>query len=142
MYYSELLHGQFTFNPDEESAKIEFESEALSLKSGYSIKGRGMELSDVIVFDGNILAADDRTGIVFKIIGKDVVPWSILADGDGLATTGFKCEWMTIKGTNFLAFLTICIGLVIDTTRITGQSLNELGTILYLHFNDILTNTC
>ena len=98
MYYSEILYGQLTFNADDETAKIEFESEPIPLKSGYSISGRGMELSDVIVFDGNILAADDRTGIVFKIIGKDVVPWSILADGDGLSSKGFKCEWMTIKG--------------------------------------------
>ena len=41
-----------------------------------------------------------RTGIVFKIIGNKLVPWQILADGDGLQSKGFKGEWMTIKGTN------------------------------------------
>ena len=70
----------------------------MSVKSGYSLSGRGMELSDLIVFDGNILTVDDRTGIVFKIVGKDIVPWNILSDGDGLSTKGFKGEWMTVKG--------------------------------------------
>ena len=70
----------------------------MSVKSGYSLSGRGMELSDLIVFDGNILTVDDRTGIVFKIVGKDIIPWNILSDGDGLSTKGFKGEWMTIKG--------------------------------------------
>ena len=87
-----------TFNENDESAKISFESSPVSVKSGYSLSGRGMELSDLIVFDGNILTVDDRTGIVFKIVGKDIVPWNILSDGDGLSTKGFKGEWMTIKG--------------------------------------------
>ena len=91
-----------TFNENDESAKISFESNPVSLKSGYSLSGRGMELSDLIVFDGNILTVDDRTGIVFKIVGKDIVPWNILSDGDGLSTKGFKGEWMTVKGKSTL----------------------------------------
>jgi len=96
-YYSEILYGHLTFNENDESAKISFESNPVSVKSGYSLSGRGMELSDLIVFDGNILTVDDRTGIVFKIVGKDIVPWNILSDGDGLSTKGFKGEWMTVK---------------------------------------------
>ena len=97
-YYSEILYGHLTFNENDESAKISFESSPVSVKSGYSLSGRGMELSDLIVFDGNILTVDDRTGIVFKVVGKDIVPWNILSDGDGLSTKGFKGEWMTVKG--------------------------------------------
>jgi len=97
-YYSEILFGHLTFNENDESAKISFESNPVPVKSGYSLSGRGMELSDLIVFDGNILTVDDRTGIVFKIVGKDIVPWNILSDGDGLSTKGFKGEWMTVKG--------------------------------------------
>jgi len=96
-YYSEILYGHLTFNENDESAKISFESNPVSVKSGYSLSGRGMELSDLIVFDGNILTVDDRTGIVFKVVGKDIVPWNILSDGDGLSTKGFKGEWMTVK---------------------------------------------
>ena len=97
-YYSEILYGHLTFNENDESAKISFENNPVPVKSGYSLSGRGMELSDLIVFDGNILTVDDRTGIVFKIVGKDIVPWNILSDGDGLSTKGFKGEWMTVKG--------------------------------------------
>ena len=66
------------------------------------VGGRGMELSELVVFNGNLYTVDDRTGVVYKL-SKDikgrwhVVPWVILADGNGEESKGFKCEWMTVK---------------------------------------------
>lgn len=68
-----------------------------------SYGGRGMELSELTVFNGNLLTFDDRTGVVYKLLlGNEssvvkVVPWVILADGDGNEAKGFKCEWATVK---------------------------------------------
>lgn len=100
-YYSNLLFGSLIINDVDETAKISFLQKSENIKSGYSISGRGMELSDIIVFDGNVLTVDDRTGIVFKIhqtvSGHKMIPWQILSDGDGLNEKGFKAEWMTVK---------------------------------------------
>nr|XP_018672053.1 soluble calcium-activated nucleotidase 1 isoform X2 [Ciona intestinalis] len=59
--------------------------------------GRGMEMSEMVVFDGKVLVVDDRTGIVYHVIGNRIAPWVILSDGDGTKAKGFKGEWMTIK---------------------------------------------
>ena len=32
-----------------------------------------------------------------KIINNKMIPWQILADGDGNSNKGFKGEWMTVK---------------------------------------------
>ncbi|XP_022207722.2 soluble calcium-activated nucleotidase 1 [Nilaparvata lugens] len=68
------------------------------LKTKYSEKGRGMELSELIVFNGKLLSFDDRTGIVYEIDddGKSI-PWVILIDGNGHTDKGFKSEWATVK---------------------------------------------
>eukprot|EP00301_Raphidiophrys_heterophryoidea_P023363 c7276_g1_i2.p1 GENE.c7276_g1_i2~~c7276_g1_i2.p1 ORF type:complete len:419 (-),score=114.48 c7276_g1_i2:109-1251(-) len=65
----------------------------------HSFKGRGMELSELVRFDGRLLTFDDTTGIVYEVIDNHVVPWTILVDGDRRhGTKGFKTEWATVKG--------------------------------------------
>ena len=59
-------------------------------------RGRGMELSELVVFNGRLFTVDDRTGIVYEIIDNKVVPWVILSDGNGKET----------KGTGFVMFHT------------------------------------
>jgi len=69
------------------------------LKSKLNEDGRGMELSDLVYFNGKLYSFDDRTGIVFEF-DKDhqqAVPQYILMDGNGRSTKGFKCEWATVK---------------------------------------------
>ncbi|KAL0841437.1 hypothetical protein ABMA28_015119 [Loxostege sticticalis] len=71
---------------------------AMQISSTYSHKGRGMELSELIVYDGRLLTFDDRSGIVFEIIdNKKVVPWIVLTDGNGHSEKGLKSEWATVK---------------------------------------------
>uniref|UniRef100_A0A8W8KH84 Soluble calcium-activated nucleotidase 1 n=1 Tax=Magallana gigas TaxID=29159 RepID=A0A8W8KH84_MAGGI len=59
--------------------------------------GRGMELSELLVFDGKLCAVDDRTGVVYHIVKRQMIPWVVLADGDGNTPKGFKSEWATVK---------------------------------------------
>ena len=90
----------------------------LRLKTHLSEKGRGAELSELIVFNGKLLTVDDRSGIgmyvyvlqrvhasmfvyfflVFEIRGSDLIPWVKLNDGPGSTAKGFKSEWMAVKG--------------------------------------------
>lgn len=46
-----------------------------TLRSSLAAGGRSMELSDLAIFDGNLLSIDDRTGIVYKIVGDKAMPW-------------------------------------------------------------------
>ena len=98
-WHSFLTMGELNFNPENNSVQIKFNDEKLPKEesSGYSLKGRGMELSELVTFDGRMLTFDDRTGIVFHLEGNNVLPWAILADGAGEASKGFKCEWATVK---------------------------------------------
>ncbi|XP_031828756.1 soluble calcium-activated nucleotidase 1 isoform X2 [Nomia melanderi] len=70
------------------------------LTSSLSMKERGMELSELITFDGHLLSFDDRTGVVYFIDGEEAFPWIILMDGNGRNSKGFKSEWATVKDEN------------------------------------------
>ena len=67
------------------------------LKSNLAAGGRGMELSELVWFNGAMCTVDDRTGVVYKISEAGVVPWVILGDGDGNRLKGLKGEWMAVK---------------------------------------------
>jgi len=98
-YISYMLKGTLTVSDSLDRASIEFNTESHEISSQYSYGDRGMELSELIVFNGKLLSCDDRTGIVYEIQvdKREAIPWAILADGDGLNTKGFKCEWMAVK---------------------------------------------
>jgi soluble calcium-activated nucleotidase 1 len=93
--------GDLKISKDLSKATIHWQSdkETIVLSSQISAGGRGMELSDLAVFDGNLISCDDRIGLVYKIENgfKDVIPWIFLTDGPGNVTKGLKAEWMTIK---------------------------------------------
>lgn len=59
--------------------------------------GRGMELSELVKFAGELFTVDDRTGVVYSIENNQVVPRHILVDGNGHSKKGFKGEWMSVK---------------------------------------------
>ena len=74
----------------------------IELKGTLSMGGRGMELSELIIFNGRLLTVDDRTGIIYWVHFEKnrkvrLSPWIILSDGNGEETKGFKCEWATVK---------------------------------------------
>ena len=49
-----------------------------------------MELSKLVVFNGNLLGFDDRTGTIYHIdlASKSAYPWVLLVDGHGRVAKG------------------------------------------------------
>nr|XP_023014999.1 soluble calcium-activated nucleotidase 1 [Leptinotarsa decemlineata] len=90
--------GHLNYNPHKHSVVITWDlKDPEVLKTNYALKGRGLELSELVTFDGKLLTFDDRTGLVLEIVKNDVIPWVILMDGDGKSKKGFKSEWATVK---------------------------------------------
>ena len=103
---SYLSLGHLTLRQDRTSASVAFDAKPIPLTSTLAQKGRGMELSELVIFDGRLLTCDDRTGMIYHVaLSKDgeggvaakALPWVFLADGPGDEAKGFKCEWMTVK---------------------------------------------
>ena len=88
----------FLYINDNNKVEIEWDdAEPLELRSSLSLGGRGMELSELIAFNGHLYTVDDRTGVVYVLEKGKVVPWVILSDGNGGETKGFKSEWCAVK---------------------------------------------
>ncbi|UXI16156.1 soluble calcium-activated nucleotidase 1 [Sarcoptes scabiei] len=98
-YKSYIKYGYLYIDPKSLKVKIHFEQGEHEIFSPYNYAGRGMELSDLVVFNGKLYTCDDKSGIVFEIKSpRLIIPWVILATGDGESSgKGFKCEWMTVK---------------------------------------------
>uniref|UniRef100_A0A7S1Y4H1 Apyrase n=1 Tax=Grammatophora oceanica TaxID=210454 RepID=A0A7S1Y4H1_9STRA len=101
-FRSILLPGTITFNPEDNKYAIDFE-ETRTLTSQHNEAGRGMELSELTVFQDRLLTFDDRTGTVFEVLSKDagaeshVVPRFVITEGEGDTDKGMKWEWATVK---------------------------------------------
>lgn len=67
------------------------------LSSNINSDGKGMELSELVHFNGNILTFDDKTGTVYRIIDNQVQVWVTLTSCEGSKNEGFKSEWATVK---------------------------------------------
>ena len=109
---SYLVLGHLTLGQDHAKASVSFDKEPIALSSTLAQKGRGMELSELIIFDGKLFSCDDRTGMIYHISLSSVaasstggsttttakaLPWVFLSDGPGDEAKGFKCEWMAVK---------------------------------------------
>ena len=125
VWQSFLLEGTLSWDGADEF-KTEFSRDPVSVQSDYSRGGRGMELSELIAYNGDLLSVDDRTGIVYKLVtdassGKwNVIPWLLLSDGDGNEKKGLKAEWMAIKDKKLYVG-----GLGKEWTSVTGDYLND-----------------
>eukprot|EP00550_Attheya_septentrionalis_P002722 CAMPEP_0198291746 /NCGR_PEP_ID=MMETSP1449-20131203/9172_1 /TAXON_ID=420275 /ORGANISM="Attheya septentrionalis, Strain CCMP2084" /LENGTH=429 /DNA_ID=CAMNT_0043990427 /DNA_START=313 /DNA_END=1602 /DNA_ORIENTATION=+ len=104
-FESILLPGTITRDPATNKYSIEFE-DTRSLVSKHNEEGRGMELSELTIYENRLLSFDDRTGTVFEILnkngGKDsyVVPRFVITEGEGETDKGMKWEWSTVKDGN------------------------------------------
>lgn len=96
-WFSYMQRGYLVVSESGDKVAVEWDSDRVLLESHLSEKGRGMELSELVVFNGKLYSVDDRTGIVYHIDGDKAVPWVILPDGDGTVAKGFKAEWMAVK---------------------------------------------
>lgn len=64
-YNSYLKKGYLSYHKLKNYVEVSWDvMPALQLSSTYSHKGRGMELSELIIYDGRLLTFDDRSGIV------------------------------------------------------------------------------
>lgn len=115
---SYLRYGKLKIFNDN-SIKVIWNKEYTIIQSQLAEQGRGMELSELILFNNHLCALDDRSGVIFKIINNKAVPWVILADGDGSVAKGFKSEWATIKDDHLIVG-----GFGKEWTSKTGQVLN------------------
>lgn len=97
VWNSYLLKGFLTYYTNEEVIQVKWDKKNTMLRSSIGLSGRGMELSELIVFNGKLYSCDDRTGIIYEIKNNVAIPWVILTDGDGNSPKGFKCEWFAVK---------------------------------------------
>lgn len=86
-WMSHFLKGSLTVSPNKDNIQVKWNNR-ITLKESLSQGGRGMELSELIVFNGKLYAVDDRTGIVYQIDNDKVYPWVVLPDGDGKSPKG------------------------------------------------------
>ncbi|XP_063607110.1 soluble calcium-activated nucleotidase 1-like [Penaeus indicus] len=121
-WISYLKKGHLKVNVESEEVSVEWDKELISLKSNMAYGGRGMELSELIVFNGKLYAVDDRTGIIYEVDLHEnkVIPWVVLTDGNGRNTKGFKSEWATVKDETLIVG-----GLGKEWTTAQGELLNH-----------------
>ncbi|GIX85701.1 soluble calcium-activated nucleotidase 1 [Caerostris extrusa] len=98
-WFSYLKKGYLTIDVTKKYVNVEWDQDLIVLRSTLSQGGRGMELSELVVFDGKLLSCDDRTGVIYEI--------------------RFKCEWATVKNQHLYVG-----GLGKEWTSSTGQLLN------------------
>jgi len=103
MFRSVLVSGALKYNPDTNQYSVEFD-QSRTLYSKHNEEGRGMELSELIIYQNRLLAFEDRTGMVYEILNKDggtdsyVVPRFVVTEGPGETDKGMKWEWAAVKG--------------------------------------------
>ncbi|KAK7004337.1 soluble calcium-activated nucleotidase 1 [Biomphalaria glabrata] len=95
-WFSYYRLGNLTLSEKKDSVKVKLFQPNVLLSS-IAAGDRGMELSELVIFNGKLYTFDDRTGIIYEINNNNVLPWVILNDGNGRTNKGFKCEWATVK---------------------------------------------
>ncbi|KAJ9581244.1 hypothetical protein L9F63_023570 [Diploptera punctata] len=112
--------GTLLWNPVSNNIKVVWDSgEPIVLKSSLGESGRGMELSELVVFNGKLYTVDDRTGIIYELFDDKVIPFVMLNDGDGRMNKGFKSEWAAVKNKRLYIG-----GLGKEWTTNTGEAVN------------------
>ncbi|KAG0718357.1 Soluble calcium-activated nucleotidase 1 [Chionoecetes opilio] len=121
-WISYLKKGHLTVNVESQEVRVEWDKDTMTLSSSMAYGGRGMELSELVVFNGRLYAVDDRTGVIYEVDmqGGRAIPWVILTDGNGRERKGFKSEWATVKDETL-----IIGGLGKEWTTATGELVNH-----------------
>jgi len=104
IFQSWMMPGMLTYDSSANTYSTSF-GEVRKLVSGHNEAGRGMELSELTLYQNRLLAFDDRTGSIFEILSKDseesfVVPRFVITEGEGDTDKGMKWEWASTKDNN------------------------------------------
>uniref|UniRef100_A0A1A8ECX0 Soluble calcium-activated nucleotidase 1 n=1 Tax=Nothobranchius kadleci TaxID=1051664 RepID=A0A1A8ECX0_NOTKA len=119
-WFSYMRRGFLTVSESADRLEVEWDPDMVTLESHLAEKGRGMELSELVVFNGHLYSVDDRTGVVYRIEGNQAIPWVILPDGDGSVSKGFKAEWLAVKDEHLFVG-----GLGKEWTTTSGEVVNN-----------------
>lgn len=90
-WISYFKQGHLIYNPNNnKNISIEWDSanNSIEFKSHISMNGRGLELSELVTYNGQLITFDDKTGVAYIIEGNVLIPWVIIVDGDGRRTIG------------------------------------------------------
>jgi len=87
-WHSLMKSGSLYWNPNNNFLSVIWDDRTIMLFSSLGMKGRGMELSELVTFDGRLLSFDDRTGMIYFVEADQVYPWVILMDGNGKSHKG------------------------------------------------------
>lgn len=141
-WLSYLQTGNLTLSDDHSKVDVSMDKTPITLTSSLSQGGRGMELSELIVYNGRLYTVDDRTGIIYFIKNNAVYPWVLLVDGNGTSQKGFKCEWATVKhGRLFVGGLgkewTSLEGKVENTNPQWVKSIGPKGDVEHIDWKDV-----
>lgn len=101
-WFSYMRRGYLLVSESGDKVAVEWDVDRVVLESHLSEKGRGMELSELVVFNGKLYSVDDRTGVVYHIDGEKAVPWVILPDGDGSVAKGWCCTDISVINSSIL----------------------------------------
>uniref|UniRef100_G1QGY3 Calcium activated nucleotidase 1 n=1 Tax=Nomascus leucogenys TaxID=61853 RepID=G1QGY3_NOMLE len=111
-WFSYLKKGYLTLSDSGDKVTVEWDKDHGVLESHLAEKGRGMELSDLIVFNGKLYSVDDRTGVVYQIEGSKPCNWTLRFYGGA--------EWLAVKDERLYVG-----GLGKEWTTTTGDVVNE-----------------
>nr|BAN41687.1 apyrase precursor, putative [Entamoeba invadens] len=97
LWYSDIVTG-LLYKQGEKYSYIQ--EETFQVTSPINDGKRGLELSEAVNFNDEILTFDDRTGLVgaIDVDGRILVPKTIIRDGDMKEEKPMKIEWATVKG--------------------------------------------
>ncbi len=119
---------------------MSLESTPRELVSGHNEAGRGMELSELTLYQNRLVAFDDRTGSVFELLSEDkdksyVVPRFVITEGEGDTDKGMKWEWATVKDNElYIGSMgkeyTKPDGTIVNTNNLWIARINAKGEVL------------
>jgi len=90
-WVSYFKKGYLTYNPATKNVSIEWDNSTSNgdqFKSKLSMNGRGLELSELVTYNANLITLDDKTGLVYLINDNVLIPWVMVTDGDGRKIKG------------------------------------------------------
>ncbi|KAK1330766.1 hypothetical protein QTO34_008704 [Cnephaeus nilssonii] len=134
-WFSYLQKGYLTLSHSGDQVAVEWDKGHRVLESHLAEKGRGMELSDLVVFNGKLYSVDDRTGwstgsraprpCPGSSCPTATAPWGKVSASSacrrrGEHMWGFKAEWLAVKDEHLYVG-----GLGKEWTTTTGEVVNE-----------------